>query len=783
MSTRQDDVQPRSRFDSPKDHGTRGKENRFIGEPVSRVDGPLKVTGRARFAAEVPAKDLTYGAVCYSSIARGRIGSIDTSAAAAAPGVLLVLTHENAPSLAAQTLFPQGASGSSLPVMQDPDIHWNGQPIALVIATTQEKADHAASLVRVTYDGEPAATDFNEARGKARYPQNVLGEPSKVAIGDAEAALGKSPVQIDRTYRTPRHNHCAIELHAVTAVWQDDSLTLHDTTQMVHQTRKGLADVFRVPENKIRILSPYVGGGFGNKSQWNHHILAVAAAKMIQRPVRLTLSREGVFRATGGRTTTEQRVALGAGKDGKLTALIHSGIAAMTNHNNCPEQFTFPARHLYAADTFLLEQKIVELDMMPNTFMRAPGESIGTFALESALDELAEACELDPIELRRRIEPRQDPTTQLAFSQRSLVEAYRRGAQKFGWSRRKPIPRSNRDGDWLIGQGVATAIYPYYRMPGGAARIRLTADGHAVVQMGSHEMGMGTATVQAQVAAERLGLPLDHVRFEYGDSDMPTGTVAGGSSQSASIVAAFHAARDKLIERLLQLAGERSPLAGLKPDDVEAYDGGLRAKTDKPRYESYISILLRNKQNGITCDANAPEPAEVKQHSMFSYGAQFCEVRVNAITGEIRVSRFLGSFDTGRILNPKTAASQFRGGIIMGLGLALSEETLFDVRTGRIMNPSLAEYHVPVHMDVPQIDVIWNDIPDPHSPLGLHGIGEIGITGVGAAVANAVYNATGIRVRDLPITLDKLTDQAAPAPTCHPATAQSHSSTNSPHRE
>jgi xanthine dehydrogenase YagR molybdenum-binding subunit len=756
MSTHYDDIQSRTQVNSPKRRVPGAKENRFIGESISRVDGPLKVTGRARFAAEVPVKDITYGCVCYSSIARGKIRSIETSSAESAPGVLLVLTHKNAPKLSAQTLFPQGAAGSRLPVMQDPDIHWNGQPVALVIATTQEKADYAASLIRVTYEKHAAAIAFGNARDTAKYPDNVLGEPAKVAIGDAEAALAKSAVQVDQTYHTPRHNHCAIELHAVTAVWQGDSLTLHDTTQMVHQTRKGLADVFGLPENRIRILSPFVGGGFGNKSQWSHHILAVAAARMIQRPVRLVLSREGVFRATGGRTTTEQRVALGARKDGTLTALIHSGIAAMTTHNNCPEQFTFPARHLYAADSFLLEQKIVELDMMPNTFMRAPGESIGTFALESALDELAEVCNLDPIELRRRIEPKQDPTTRLAFSQRSLVEAYRRGAQKFGWSQRNPVPRSNRDGEWLVGQGVATAIYPYYRMPGGAARIRLTADGRAVVQMASHEMGMGTATVQAQVAAERLGLPLDQVRFEYGDSDMPRGTVAGGSSQSASIVAAFHAARTKLFSELLRLAGTRSPLAGLQPDEVEAHDGGLLAKGDKLRHESYLSILSRNKQNEVIGEANAPEPTEVKKHSMFSYGAQFCEVRVNAITGEVRVSRFLGTFDTGRILNPKTAASQFRGGIIMGLGLALSEETLFDERTGRIMNPSLAEYHVPVHMDVPHIDVIWNDIPDPHSPLGLHGIGEIGITGVGAAVANAVYNATGIRVRDLPITLDKL---------------------------
>ena len=514
--------------------------------------------------------------------------------------------------------------------------------------------------------------------------------------------------------------------------------------------------MFGIPEEKVRIHSPFVGGGFGNKGLWSHQILAVAAAKEVGRPVRIVLSREGVFRATGGRTLTEQRVALGATAEGKLVALIHTGIAGMTSHNHCPEQFTFPARHLYSAENILVDQQIAELDMVANTFMRAPGESIGTFALECAMDELAEAVGLDPVELRRRLEPEKDPTSGRPFSSRHLVEAYRRGAERFGWQQRNSAPRSRREGDWLIGHGVATATYPYYRMPGGAARIRLTADGRAIVQMASHEMGMGTATVQAQHAAERLGLPIEHVTFEYGDTALPSGTVAGGSSQSASIVAAVGAASEVLFKELIKLAGNDSPLAGLGPEEVEARNGGLCRRDEPERFESYVSILARAGKEEIACEAAAPPPLEMQKYSMHSYGAQFCEVRVNKITGETRVTRWVGSFDTGRILNPKTAASQFRGGIIMGLGLALTEETLFDERTGRIMNPSLAEYHVPVHLDVPEIDVIWNDIADPHSPLGLHGIGEIGITGVGAAVANAVYNATGKRIRELPITLDKL---------------------------
>jgi xanthine dehydrogenase YagR molybdenum-binding subunit len=431
----------------------------------------------------------------------------------------------------------------------------------------------------------------------------------------------------------------------------------------------------------------------------------------------------------------------------------------MTRHNNCPEQFTFPARHLYAADTIKVAQEVADMDMLANTFMRAPGESVGTFALECALDELAEALELDPIELRRRIEPQKDPTTGNSFSARHLLDAYSEGARRFGWGGRPPTPRSRREGEWLIGMGVATGTYPYYRFPGGAARIRLSGDGHATVSSAMHEMGMGTATVQAQHAAERLGLRLDQVTFEYGDSALPAGTVAGGSSQTASVGAAVIAASEAFFKEILKLAGNDSPLAGLKSHQVEARDGGLCKTGDPDCYESYVSILRRARRDELVAEAQAPMPLELQKYSMHSYAAQFCEVRVSAITGEIRVSRFLGSFDCGRILNAKTAASQFKGGIIMGLGLALSEETLFDPRNGRIMNPSLAEYHVPVHLDVPAIDVIWTDIPDPHSPMGARGIGEIGITGVGAAVANAIYNATGIRVRDYPITLDKLLDR------------------------
>jgi xanthine dehydrogenase YagR molybdenum-binding subunit len=736
----------------------RDGQHGHVGTPVSRFDGALKVRGEARFAAEVAMEGLLHAAVVHSTIARGRIASLDTAAAEASPGVALVMTHRNAPRMKPPQVFGDGdgVAGSSLPILQDASVHWNGEAVAVVLAETQEQADHAAGLVAVTYKPEPAFTDFAAARAKARHPDSVLGEPSVVEIGEPEKALATSDHRVDQTYTTPFQNHNAIELHAATVRWDGEQLVVHDATQMISSTAGSLAKVFGLKPEQVRVLSPFVGGGFGGKGLWSHQILAAAASKLAGRPVRLVLSREGVYRLIGGRTTTVQRVALGAARDGRLDALIHAGVAAMTPHNNCPEQFTFPARHLYAAKSFRLEQRVADMDMLANTFMRAPGESVGTFALESAIDELAHAMKIDPIELRRRWEPERDPTTSAPHSSRHLTKAYTDGAARFGWDKRDAVPGRRRDGEWLLGMGVATATYPYYRMPGARARLRLDADGKVTVSTAGHEMGMGTATVQAQHAGDRLGVKLEDVSFEYGDSALPSGAMAGGSSQTAGTVAAVAAAAEALLAQLLKLAGNDSPLAGLKISDVVARDAGLAYAKDPSRHESYASILTRAKRSSIEAEEGGSMPLEQMKYSMHSTGAQFAEVGVNAVTGEVRVRRFLGSFDCGRILNPKTAASQFRGGIIMGIGLALSEETLFDPRSGRVMNPSLAEYHVPVHLDVPEIDVMWTDIPDPQAPLGARGIGEIGITGTAAAIANAVFNATGKRVRDLPITLDKL---------------------------
>lgn len=731
----------------------------LIGASVSRIDGPLKVSGLATFAAEFPMEGMTYAALKYSTVARGRIVDIDTTAAETASGVVLVMTYRNAPRLKPMPAFmtqPKAAGGDDLPVMQDEQIHWNGQPVALVLAETQEQADHAQSLIEVTYEAQSdAVTSLAAAKAKGSEPGVFQGEPLKLEIHDAEAMLAAAPYKIDVRYTTPRHNHNPIELHAATLAWQGDTLRIHDTVQAVAHEAWTLAYVFGIDEKQVHVTSPFVGGGFGSKTVWQHQVLAAAAAKLAQRPVRIMLSREGVFRLVGGRTLTEQRVALGAQADGTLDALIHTGTVAMTSHNNMPEPFILPAKSAYASRSFLLDVETVKMNMTANTFMRAPGEAVGTFGLECGIDELAHAMGMDPIELRIANEPDKDPTNGLPFSQRGIVEAWKVGRERFGWQARGE-PGARRDGDWLVGIGCATGTYPYYRMPGGAARITLTDTGRATVGIAAHEMGMGTSTAQTQIIAERLGLTMGDIDFEYADSTLPGVVLAGGSQQTAAIGAAVIAAHHKLVGKLLQFAGNSSPLSGLLPDEVGGRDGGLCALQDESRFETYAALLARARQTEVTVEADAPMPFELQHWSMHSHSALFCEVRVNAVTGEIRVSRFLGSFDCGRIINAKTAASQFRGGIIMGLGLALMEESEFDERTGRIMNPSLADYHVPVHLDVPKIDIIWNEDADPHTPMGARGVGEIGITGVGAAVANAVFNATGKRIRDLPITLDKV---------------------------
>lgn len=729
-----------------------------IGSGIPRLDGAQKVRGEARFAADFPIENMLFAALVFSTIAKGRIAELDASAAEAAPGVVLVMTYRNAPHLRptpALLTSEKASGGNCLAVLQDDRIHWNGQPIAVVLAETQEQADYAATLVKVRFEPELAITAFEDAKVGGTEIGSHMGEELRTVVGDAPARLREAAFKVDALYTTPGHNHNAIELHGVTVAWEGERLRIHDASQSVTHTAWSIAQVFGLDESQVHVTSPFVGGGFGSKLLWEHHIFAAAASRLAKRPVRLVLTREGVYRVVGGRAMTEQRLAIGANADGAFEAIIHTGTVAMTRHNIMAEPFTLGTAAAYASKSLLLEVRAAKRDMVANTYMRGPGEAVGTFALESAIDELAHEMGIDPIELRLRNDPERHPVKGTLFSSRHFKQVYRDGAERFGWGERR-LPGGRREGEWLVGLGCATTAYPYVRMPGGAARITLCRHGTMHVAVAAHEMGMGTATVQTQIAADLLGLPIADVRFTYGDSTLPGLILAAASQQTVAVAAAVEAARDALVAELIALVGNDSPLAGLSVDQIVVRDGGLFGRDDPALAESYTSILSRAGRDQLRVEAAAPPPDEAEDWAMYSCGAMFCEARVNALTGEVRIARFLGSFDCGRILNAKTATSQFRGGIIMGLGLALMEETHFDERTGRIMNPSLAEYHVPAHLDVPPIEIMWTDIPDPQAPMGARGIGEIGITGVAAAIANAVFNATGKRVRDLPITLDKV---------------------------
>jgi xanthine dehydrogenase YagR molybdenum-binding subunit len=735
----------------------------LVGQPLNRVDGGAKVTGTAAYAADQTLEGLAHAVLVQSTIAAGRIRAIDTAAAEAVPGVLAVLTHTNAPAMRTTEVFDPGseapkAAATSAPILQTDRVYWNGQPIAVVVAGSLEQARHAARLVRVSYDRQPAALSLSAEQARAFVPDNVVGEPSEVRKGDTDGALATAAVRVDQVYTTPREYHNAIEPHATIAAWDGEWLTVYDASQYVFGVREMLAEKFSIAPDRVRVLSPFVGGGFGGKGlAWPHVALAVAAARVVQRPVKLVLSREQMYGCTGYRTPTQQRVALGADRRGRLTALIHTGITTTSRTNRFAEQFTFPARHLYGCPNIFVGQKVVELDAGPPTFMRAPGETPGTYALESALDELAYALGLDPIELRLRNQPDADPTTGAPFSSRHLAEAYRLGAETFEWRRRSPEPRSMRDGRALIGLGMATAFYPTYQFP-ASARVRIRADGSALVQSGTHEMGMGTATAQSQHAADQLGLPVEKVEFEYGDTALPFAPVTGGSSTTLSVGAAVRAACDAVKAKLLALVGDdqASPLRGAGAGEIRARQAGLFRGDDADEGETYEAILARHRLDAVEADASVEPGDASRRFSIHSSGAQFVEVRVDPELGEVRVTRGVGVFDCGRILNVKTARSQLIGGITMGLGMALMEHADVDQTTGRVTNGNIAEYLVPTHADVPAIEAFVLDRADPHTPMGAHGLGELGITGVAAAVGNAVFHATGRRIRDLPITPEKL---------------------------
>ncbi len=708
-----------------------------IGKPLNRVDGNLKVTGGALYSAEFPQENLAYAVAIGSKIARGKITSIDTSAAESLPGVTNVITHENAPKLEKVKTFNQGGTAAEnyLP-LQDNSIYYSGQHIAVVVADSLEQATYAATLINITYEEETPILGMEKHRGDAFAPDHIMGKPPKSVRGNPDTSLAQAEVKIEATYTTPIETHNPMEPHATIVVWEENKLTVYDSTQNTYGTKSALATAFGVTEDNVRVVCNFIGGAFGCKgATWSNTILAAMAARQVNRPVKLVLTREDMFNVVGHRAQTEQIVKLGAKRDGSLTAIVHSGISQTSMFDNFVEAFTTATPLLYACPNLEVSQRLVKLNRSTPAWMRAPGESPGTFALESAMDELAYALKIDPIELRLRNYADVNPEDNLPWSSKSLKECYQIGAEKFGWSKRNPEPASMRDGRYLIGMGMATATYPVWLFS-ATAKAKMLADGSVVVQSSTHDMGGGTATVMAQLIADTLDLPFEKVCFEYGDTRLPKAPVSGGSATVGTVGSAVHGAVKALQVKVLELAGK----------DIN----------DSPKIEEYAEILKKNNLEQVEVDYTF-QPDKDKKYSKHAFGAQFVEVRIDPDFGEVRINRYTGAFACGKILNEKTARSQFMGGIIMGIGMALMEETLVDPSLGRVMNANLGEYHVPVNADIPDIDIEMVEEVDNHvNPIGTKGIGEIGITGVAAAIANAVYHATGKRIRDLPITPDKV---------------------------
>lgn len=676
-----------------------------IGTPLARIEARDKVTGAARYAYENPVEGVTYGWIVQSSVAKGTVRGVDASAALALPGVVAVLSHENAPEL-------EEVDDAELAVLQSAEIAYRGQIVALVVAESPEAAREGARLLKL--DEAPAAHDVElRPDHPGLYTPEAVNPsfPSDSFIGDLDAGLGEATVVLDETYVTPAFHNNPMEPHATLAVWEGADLTLYDSTQGAPSTRDTVARVFDLPPARVRVISPHVGGGFGSKGTPRPHVvLAALAARTVERPVKIAVTRQQMFAFVGYRTPTMQRIRLGAAHDGRLTAIAHDVVEQTSTLREFAEQTAVVTRVMYAAPNRRTTHQLARLDVATPSWMRAPGECPGMFALESAMDELAIATGLDPIELRIRNEPDTEPESGTPFSSRNLVACLREGAERFGWADRDPRPGVRREGDWLVGTGVASSTYPAYRSP-AQARARADDDGSYTVSIGAADIGTGARTVLTQIAADALGVPVERVTVEIGDSALPKAGVAGGSMGTASWGTAVHKACTALRE---SDAGEATADT---QDDIKAQEDFAR----------------------------------------HAFGAQFVEARVDVVTGEVRVPRMLGVFAVGRIINPRTARSQFVGGMTMGIGMALHEESTLDREFGDYLNHDFAQYHVPACADVQEIEAIWLDEEDTHlNPMGSKGIGEIGIVGGAAAVANAVYHATGKRVRDLPIRLDKL---------------------------
>jgi xanthine dehydrogenase YagR molybdenum-binding subunit len=739
-----------------------------IGKPIDRVDGRRKITGAAKYAAEFRHDRLAHAVLVQSTIAKGRIAALDTAAARRAPGVITILSHETMPKLKGAPGGPKakpletGKMGEDRLPFSDDVIHYAGQHVALVVADTLDHARHAASLVKVRYREEKPALTIAEAESTAYSPKASFGRPLQHQRGDVEAALAAPGViKIQQTYTTPVETNNPMEPSATVAVWNGDRLTVADSTQAVMGTRAVLAQAFGIPKENVRVLCPFTGGGFGCKGfQWPHTMLAAMAARVTRRPVQLNLTRQQMFTSTGHRPPTVQTIALAAGRDGKLTAIRHETLQPTSPTTEFIEPCGLTtSKLLYSCENVAIPHRLVKVNIAPPTPMRAPGDCPGSFALESAMDELAYELGIDPLELRLRNYAEKDEGEGKPWSSKHLRECYQRGAEMFGWSRRNPKPGSTKDGGLLVGWGMATALYPGNRRP-ASARARLTPDGRALVQAATQDLGTGSYTVFTQVAADALGLPVERVTFELGDSEFPDAPTSGGSNSAASVSEAVYQVGGAIKAKLAAIATSdpESPLAGLQADQLAMTGGRLVLAADPSRGLAFTDLIARSRMPAIEAEVHVkPEDEKTKKHSIHSWGAQFCEVKIDPLLPRVQVTRWVSVIDVGRVLNTKLSRSQVMGGVTMGIGMALMEHTVYDPRTGRPVTDNFADYLIPVNADFGSFDVEFLSYPDPViNTLGCRGVGEIGITGVAAAIANAVYHATGKRVRDLPITIEKL---------------------------
>jgi xanthine dehydrogenase YagR molybdenum-binding subunit len=730
-----------------------------VGQPTSRVDGRLKVTGRARYTADILLGGMAHAAIVYSTIANGRTRSIDIVAAEKAPGVLAVLTHKNTPRMNQMPWSHLRPQGQTYLPLQDDQIRYPGQPVALVIAKTLDQATYAGTLVKVAYEtNAPAIFNVGTAKEDAVEPSQRMW-PLFSSIGNADKSIADAAIKIEQTYTMPDRHHNPMEPHATLAVWDNDgTLTLYDSTQMVVGTKKVVSFVLGVPEEKINVICEFLGGGFGGKSwSWPHTVLTALAARAVNRPVRLSLSRAQMYSMVGHQPATVQTVALGADRDGKLTGIRHDSINPTSVFDDYVEYAAMASRHLWPANGGIsTSHRVVHVNRNTPVVLRAPMEAQGHFALECAMDELGYAMGVDPIELRLRNDTNTDPYSGRPFSTRALRECMTKGAARFGWEARTPQPRSMRDGRYLIGQGVAAAIYTHWRWP-GKARVTLRADGSALVEAAAHDIGTGTYTIMTQVAADALGLEPDKVTVRLGDTRLPESHPAIGSSTAANATAAVRlaaqAAREKAVE--LALTGRDVPSDSVGAEHKTIPNDSLPTTNLNINYDQ---LLVRNGLSSLVGEGDYnPVEEAIGPKAVFSFSAVFAEVRVEPEFGLVRLNRVVGAYDAGRILNPKTARSQAIGGIVWGAGQALLEQSEIDSASGQFINRNFSGYLVPTNADIPDLDVLFVDgFDEEASPLGAKGLGELTAVSVAPAIANAVYHATGKRIRDLPITAEKL---------------------------